>query len=233
MDRQAHWDRVYAEKRPEQVSWFQAEARLSLELITEHAPSRASAIADIGGGASRLVDGLLARGYRAVTVLDLSAAALDAARARLAASGTPGASGATTAVEAPGATAAAGRVRWIADDVLTHGFDAASIDVWHDRAVFHFLTDPADRARYVEQVRHAVRPGGLVLVATFAEDGPARCSGLEVVRYSPDALHAQFGEAFRVMESRREEHRTPTGTVQWFTYCACRYEPAPTAQRAA
>lgn len=212
MDRRAHWERVYAEKAPDQVSWFQAEARLSLDLITRHAPSGA-AIADIGGGASRLVDGLLAAGQGHVQVLDLSAAALDAAQARLG--------------------PAAAQARWIVADVLTHEFAPASLDVWHDRAVFHFLTDPADRARYVAQVRHAVRPGGLVLVATFAEDGPLKCSGLEVARYSPDALHAQFGADFRVLESHREEHRTPGGAVQRFTYCLCRHEPDRDARRVA
>jgi len=212
MDRRAHWEGVYRTKGPEQVSWFQAEARLSLELITRHAPPGA-AIADIGGGASRLVDGLLAAGHRTVQVLDLSAAALAAAQARLGPAATP--------------------VCWVVADVLTHDFAPASLDVWHDRAVFHFLTDLADRARYVAQVQRAVRPGGLVLVATFAEDGPLKCSGLEVARYSPDALHAQFGADFGVIESHREEHHTPTGAVQRFTYCLCRHEPPSDARRVA
>lgn len=212
MDRRAHWEGVYRTKGPEQVSWFQAEARLSLDLITRHAPAGA-AIADIGGGASRLVDGLLAAGHRTVQVLDLSAAALAAAQARLGPAATP--------------------VRWVVADVLTHDFAPASLEVWHDRAVFHFLTDQADRARYVDQVQRAVKPGGLVLVATFAEDGPLKCSGLEVARYSPDALHAKFGADFRVVESHREEHRTPNGAVQRFTYCLCRHEPHPDARRVA
>jgi SAM-dependent methyltransferase len=212
MDRRTHWERVYTEKQPDQVSWFQAEAALSLDLIARHAAPEA-AIADIGGGASRLVDGLLARGFRDLRVLDLSATALDAARSRLG--------------------AAAAGVRWVVADVLTAEFAPASIDVWHDRAVFHFLTDPADRARYVAQVRRAVRPGGLVLVATFAEDGPLKCSGLEVARYSPDALHAEFGEGFAVVEREREAHHTPSGGVQWFTYCLCRYTPPAGAKQAA
>lgn len=212
MDRRAHWEGVYRTKGPELVSWFQAEARLSLDLITRHAATGA-AIADIGGGASRLVDGLLAAGHRAVQVLDLSAAALTAAQARLG--------------------PAAATVRWVVADVLTHEFAPAALDVWHDRAVFHFLTDPADRARYVDQVRHAVKPGGLVLVATFAEDGPLKCSGLEVARYAPDALHAQFGAEFRVIESHREEHHTPAGAAQRFTYCLCRHEPRGDVRRVA
>ncbi len=213
MDRRAHWERVYAEKSPDQVSWFQAEARLSLDLITRSAPPPAASVVDVGGGASRLIDGLLARGYRDLRVLDLSASALAAAHARL---GTAG-----------------DLVRWTVGDVLEAEFAAGSVDVWHDRAVFHFLTDPADRARYVEQVRHAVRPDGLVLVATFAEDGPLKCSGLEVVRYSPEALHHEFGDDFVVLESHREAHRTPWDAVQQFTYCLCRYAPGRRGQRAA
>lgn len=213
MDRRAHWECVYAAKRPDQVSWFQAEARLSLDLITRFAPPPAASIVDVGGGASRLVDGLLARGYRELRVLDLSASALAAVHARL---GTDG-----------------DRVHWTVGDLLEAEFAAQSVDVWHDRAVFHFLTDPADRARYVEQVRHAVRPEGLVLVATFAEDGPLKCSGLEVVRYSPEALHHEFGDEFVVLESHREEHRTPWDAVQRFTYCLCRYVPGRRGQRAA
>ncbi len=213
MDRRSHWERVYAEKSPDQVSWFQAEARLSLDLITRSAPPPDASIVDVGGGASRLVDGLLARGYRELRVLDLSASALAAAHARLGADGD--------------------RVHWSVGDVLEAEFAPGSVGVWHDRAVFHFLTDPADRARYVAQVRQAVRAEGLVLVATFAEDGPLKCSGLDVARYSPEALHHEFGDDFRVLESHREEHRTPWGAVQHFTYCLCRYEPARRGQRAA
>lgn len=213
MDRRTHWERVYAEKQPDQVSWFQAEARLSLDLIARFAPRPDTVIIDVGGGASRLVDGLLSRGYAEVRVLDLSAAALAAAHARLGASGD--------------------RVHWSVDDVLTTEFAPRSVDVWHDRAVFHFLTEADDRARYVEQVRHAVRPDGLVLVATFAEDGPPKCSGLEVARYSPEALHREFGGDFVVLASTREEHRTPSGAVQWFTYCVCRFRPGRGAERAA
>jgi SAM-dependent methyltransferase len=213
MDRRAHWERVYSEKSPDQVSWFQAEARLSLDLITRFAVSPTASIVDVGGGASRLVDGLLARGYRELRVLDLSASALAATHARL---GTGG-----------------DRVHWSVGDVLEAEFTAQSVDVWHDRAVFHFLTDPADRARYVAQVRHAVRPDGLVLVATFAEDGPLKCSGLEVARYSPEALHHEFGDDFVVLESHREEHRTPWDAVQQFTYCLCRYAPGRRGERAA
>ncbi len=212
MDRHEHWEQVYRTKGPDQVSWFQAEARLSRELIASVAPDRDSTIIDIGAGASTLVDGLLGLGYRQVTVMDLSAAALALAKARL------------------GAGAEA--VTWQAADVLRVRLPAHAFDIWHDRAVFHFLTDASDRARYVAQVRHAVRPGGIVLVATFAEDGPLRCSGLEVARYAPHELHAQFGDDFTLLDSHRELHTTPSGATQAFTYCVCRLTEAEPAAMA-
>jgi 2-polyprenyl-3-methyl-5-hydroxy-6-metoxy-1,4-benzoquinol methylase len=213
MDRSAHWEQVYRMKGPDQVSWFQAEALLSRQLIERVAPDRAAPIIDIGAGASTLVDGLVASGYRNLTVLDLSPMALAIAQQRLG-----------------GGSAA---VSWRTADVLAAVFAGACFDVWHDRAVFHFLTDPADRARYVAQVRHAVRPGGHVLVATFAEDGPTRCSGLEVSRYSPDTLHAEFGTGFRLLESHRELHTTPAGMKQAFTYCVCRVTQSAHSRHAA
>jgi len=155
MDPKAHWETVYRTKRPHELSWFQAEARVSLALIERAVPDRAARVIDVGGGASTLVEGLIAAGYRDLTVLDLSASALSAARAR--------------------AAAAAGHVTWIEADVLSTTLPPAAFDVWHDRAVFHFLTSPDDRRRYVEQVRRAMKPGGFVIVATFAEDGPTQC----------------------------------------------------------
>jgi ubiquinone/menaquinone biosynthesis C-methylase UbiE len=202
MDLKTHWEHVYGAKRPDELSWFQPEARTSRELIERFASNRDVHIVDVGGGASTLVDGLLASGYRQLTVLDLSGAALTQAKQRI------GASGAT--------------VSWIEVDVLNNALANASVEVWHDRAVFHFLTDAADRARYVSQVQRVVRVGGFVLVATFAEDGPTRCSGLDVARYSATELHAEFGGDFRVVESLREEHHTPWGAPQAFTYCLCR-----------
>jgi SAM-dependent methyltransferase len=205
LSKQPHWEQVYQTHGPDQVSWFQPEARLSRELITRLVPEHTAPIIDVGAGASVLVDGLLAEGYHDLTVLDISPAALAVAQTRLG--------------------AAAGRVSWIASDLLTAPLTAGRFKVWHDRAVFHFLIDAEDRARYVMQVRHAVQPGGLVLVATFAEDGPTRCSGLEVARYSPEALHDQFGQEFLLIESQRELHTTPAAATQAFTYCACRYVP--------
>ena len=205
LDLRSHWNSIYRTNEPHAFSWYQAEARLSLELIRRVARDADSQILDVGGGASTLVDGLLVAGYTNVAVLDLSPAALDQARSRLGASAT--------------------RVRWIDADILSAELLGQSVDVWHDRAVFHFLTDARDRQRYVAQARRAVRPGGHMLVATFAEDGPARCSGLEVVRYAPEALHHEFGPDFRLLESAREIHITPRGTPQAFTYCLCRFEP--------
>ena len=205
MNREKHWDRIYRAKAPTEVSWYQPEARLSLELIRRIAPELDASVLDLGGGASTLVDGLLSAGYRDVSVLDLAPAALARAQERL------------------GERAA--QVRWIVADVLNAPLPAASCAVWHDRAVFHFLTDARDRARYVAQVERVVRPGGHVIVASFGPDGPSRCSGLEVVRYSPEGLHTEFGAAFRLLDSAREDHQTPGGSVQAFVYCLCRVEP--------
>jgi len=198
-----HWQKVYETRKPTEVSWYQPTAGVSLGMIRRVAPDHSAAIIDVGGGVSTLVDGLLSDGYSRVTVLDVSPAALAQASARLG--------------------RGAARVTWLEDDVLDTPFLPASYDVWHDRAVFHFLTDRQDRQRYVEQVRTAVRPGGHIVVATFASDGPARCSGLDAVRYSPDELHAEFGSAFVLLDSAREEHHTPAGAVQPFIYCLCRY----------
>lgn len=202
MNHKDHWDTIYRTKRPTEVSWYQAEADLSARLIREVVPDRSAPIIDVGGGASVLVSQLDAAGYDHLTVLDISGAAIAAARA-------------TLGPRAP-------RVRWIEADILEAPLPAAGYRLWHDRAVFHFLTDPAARSAYVAQVRRAVPPHGHVLVATFAEDGPTHCSGLAVMRYSPAALHAEFGAGFAYVEAHREEHRTPAGSLQAFTYCLCR-----------
>jgi ubiquinone/menaquinone biosynthesis C-methylase UbiE len=200
--REKHWERIYQSKTPSEVSWYQAEARLSLQLIQRVAPDRAAPVLDIGGGASTLVDGLIRAGYRDLTILDLAASALARAQDRLG----------TRATQA----------RWIVGDALEVPVQSASAAVWHDRAVFHFLTDAEDRTRYVSQVRRVLRAGGHVIVASFGPDGPARCSGLEVVRYSPEGLHSEFGRGFELLQSIREDHRTPTGSLQAFVYCLCR-----------
>jgi SAM-dependent methyltransferase len=195
--RQAHWEDVYTRKREDEVSWFQPEAAVSLELIDRCGVPADARIIDVGGGASRLVDGLLDRGFGHVTVLDLSSAALAKARERLG--------------------ERASRVQWVAADVTTF-VPPTSYAVWHDRAVFHFLTAEADREAYVRVLERAVLPGGHVIVGTFALDGPLRCSGLEVARYDPAGLAAVLGASLTLVESRRHEHVTPGGKVQAFTF---------------
>jgi 2-polyprenyl-3-methyl-5-hydroxy-6-metoxy-1,4-benzoquinol methylase len=199
-DRQRHWESVYSSKSVDEVSWFQPHAASSLRLIKGCA-DRGAHIIDVGGGASVLVDDLLDAGYHNLTVLDLAESALAASRARL------------------GARAQA--VQWVADDVTRADLPSMHYDVWHDRAVFHFLTDPDDRARYVTQVLKSVKPGGHVIVATFGPGGPLQCSGLDVVRYTPDVLHAAFGAPFRLLGHETEIHQTPTGKEQEFVYCYC------------
>jgi ubiquinone/menaquinone biosynthesis C-methylase UbiE len=200
MNEHDHWEQVYRSKPADAVSWYQEHATRSLEMI-DAVGGRDSRIVDVGGGASTLVDDLVAEGFRQVTVLDLSESALAVARARLGAK--------------------AGMVRWIAGDIREVALPERAFDIWHDRAVFHFLTDAADRAAYVRQVMRSVKPGGHVIVATFGPDGPERCSGLPVKRYSADELHHEFGPAFELVEHASEPHATPWGTVQHFVYCHC------------
>jgi SAM-dependent methyltransferase len=201
VDRKAHWEQVYRTKSPTSVSWYQPEAALSAQLIEQVAPDRTTPIIDVGAGASVLVDQLLDAGYLDLTVADIAGAALDLSRERL------------------GPRAAA--VQWLEADILQATLRPARFQLWHDRAVFHFLTEAADRAAYLAQVTRALAPGGHLLLATFAEDGPMRCSGLDVVRYSPEALLAELGDGFEAIEAQREEHHTPAGSVQYFTYLVC------------
>jgi SAM-dependent methyltransferase len=196
-NRGTHWENVYRTKGEREVSWFQETPSISLELIRSAGATRHSAIVDIGGGASRLVDALVDEGYEAVTVLDLSESALAAAKTRLG--------------------QAAARVTWIVADVVRWK-PLRSYDVWHDRAAFHFLTDAADRTAYVECLREALRPGGHAIIATFALDGPERCSGLPVIRYDAASLGEVLGSAFNLVESRRHDHHTPMGSTQRFQF---------------
>lgn len=202
MESKQHWETVYSSKAPTEVSWFQEHAELSLKLIRGAAIDTSASIIDVGGGASTLVDDLLTHGFTRVTVLDLSGVALAAAQARLG--------------------ARASSVQWVEANVLEADLPSHAYDVWHDRAVFHFLTAPDERQAYVRKVLQAVRPGGLVIVATFAEDGPTKCSGLPVMRYSASELHAEFGEPFQLIGHERESHHTPAGSEQKFVYCLCR-----------
>ncbi|MEO6808061.1 MAG: class I SAM-dependent methyltransferase [Isosphaeraceae bacterium] len=198
----AHWEKVYSTKAESEVSWFQEHSEVSLGLIRRTGVDLADAIIDVGGGESRLVDDLLAEGYKDLTVLDISSTALGVARRRLG--------------------PLADVVNWIEADATNVVLPAHRFDVWHDRAVFHFLTEADQRARYVQALHHAVKPGGHVIVAAFGPDGPLRCSGLPVVRYSPDRLHDEFGATFNLIEHTSELHHTPFGTEQQFIYCYCR-----------
>jgi len=194
-NRRAHWETVYTTKGEKEVSWFQENPGPSLELIDLARSTPESAIVDIGGGASRMVDNLVARGFNHVTVLDISAAALESAKARLG--------------------DRASQVQWIDADV-TKWCPTQSFDVWHDRAAFHFLIDPSDRCAYVTRMKQAIKPGGHIIIGTFAIDGPEKCSGLPVNRYDAASLANELGEGFELMDSRRHDHSTPWNSVQRF-----------------
>ncbi len=202
MSLKKHWENVYSNKSASEVSWFQPHAERSLNIIESLKVPKNSQIIDVGGGASRLVDDLLDLKYRNITVLDLSAAALKTTQQRLG--------------------EATKRVRWLVEDVTLLSLPKHSIDVWHDRAVFHFLNTGIERQRYVENVLKIVKPGGYVIVSTFAEDGPTECSGLPVQRYSAEGIHDEFGSSFEMLGHENEAHKTPFGTEQKFVYCYCR-----------
>jgi ubiquinone/menaquinone biosynthesis C-methylase UbiE len=206
MHSKQHWEQVYSTKATDSVSWFQEHANLSLDLIRSTGAGKDAGIIDVGGGASVLVDDLLEEGFTDLSVLDLSAAALNEARKRLGEKER--------------------RVRWIEADITEVDLPARRYDIWHDRAVFHFLTEPEQRAAYVRAVSRSVKPGGHVIVATFAENGPLKCSDLPVMRYSADELHDQFGESFKLLTHCTEQHHTPAGKVQPFVYCYCRLLPS-------
>ncbi len=198
--RERHWNDVYRTKGDNDVSWFEEVPRLSLELIGQHA-SQDAAVIDIGGGASRLPDALLAAGYSDVTVLDISAEALAKARER---------------VEQAG-----GSAQWIVSDV-TQWRPERAYDLWHDRAAFHFLTDVADQAAYRAVLDAALRSGGTAIIATFAPDGPEKCSGLPVARHDGASIAAALGSGFSLEQELRHEHHTPWGRVQKFQFSVFR-----------
>jgi 2-polyprenyl-3-methyl-5-hydroxy-6-metoxy-1,4-benzoquinol methylase len=199
-----HWENIYATRAPESVSWYRAHLETSLALIERATFARSASIIDIGGGESTLVDDLLLRGYENVTILDVSQTAIEVTKMRLG--------------------SLAGQVRWLVADIGAVDLKTHAYDLWHDRAVFHFLTTPERRIAYVRQVARAVKPGGHVIVSTFGPEGPRACSGLEVVRYDAESLHGEFGGHFRLIESSQELHQTPFGTTQQFLYCYCRIE---------
>jgi SAM-dependent methyltransferase len=193
----AHWERIYAEKDPEQLSWHEATPERSLALIEATKLSHGAAILDVGGGTSGLASQLLDAGYTDITVIDISRPALNASQARLG--------------------NAAGRVKWVEGDVRTHGF-GRQFDVWHDRAVFHFMVEPADRQGYLRVLRRTLRPDGHLIIATFGPDGPTRCSGLPVARYGAQDLSRRLGREFEFVWTTTEVHVTPSGNQQQFLY---------------
>lgn len=204
MNTRSHWETIYGSKAPEAVSWYRPHLEISLDLIDRCAAGRSASIIDVGAGESTLVDDLITRGYENLTVLDVSSTAIETTKKRLGPAGE--------------------RVHWVLGDITQVSLPPQSFDVWHDRAVFHFLIDPVKRQEYVRTVLNAVRPGGHVIVSTFGPDGPTKCSGLDVMRYDAEALHGQFGKQFRIAESSKELHRTPWGTEQQFVYCCCRVD---------
>ena len=204
MDTRTHWEKIYKTKTPEIVSWYRPHLETSLGLIERAASEYSASIIDVGGGESTLVDDLLARGYGNLTVLDVSQTAVDVTKKRLG--------------------LAAERIHWLVADITEAHLPPNTYDVWHDRAVFHFVTATEQRTAYVRQVAHAVKSGGHVIIGTFGPEGPTKCSELDVVRYDADSLHDQFGMRFRLEESSKELHRTPFGTTQQFLYCYCKVE---------
>ena len=200
-DRQSHWQTVYLTKGEQQVSWSQADPQPSLRLIESVAPGRDASIVDIGSGASRLVDALLASGFHDVTLLDLSEAALASARERIG--------------------AAADAVRWIVGDATVWQPEQA-FDIWHDRAAFHFLVEEPDRAAYLDRLHRGVKAGGHAVIGTFALDGPEKCSGLPVQRYDPVTLSRTIGPAFELIAHEAHRHVTPWGATQSFQFSVLR-----------
>lgn len=202
MNKQAHWEEVYQTKGREEVSWFREHLDTSIKMITNTGVGKDAAIIDVGGGNSTLVDDLLDAGFVDVSVLDISANAINGSKERLGAK--------------------AKDVDWIVADITEVALPEVHFDVWHDRAVFHFLTDENDRRKYVELVMRSLKRGGHIIVASFSLVGPQKCSGLDVMRYSPESMHDEFGNAFELVESIGETHNTPFGTTQDFVYCYCR-----------
>mgnify|MGYP001806010573 CR=1 FL=1 len=194
-ERKEHWETIYCTKAETQVSWFQETAVTSLALL-DRIPQHLHII-DVGGGVSRLVDDLVARGYSAVTVLDVSLAALETAKARL---------GAKAAI-----------VQWIVADI-TQWIPSISYDAWHDRAVLHFLVNEEDRQAYLHALRRGTHQGSLIVISTFDLDGPEKCSGLPVQRYSPETLATFLGPKFTLLDSHAETHKTPWESEQRFQF---------------
>jgi SAM-dependent methyltransferase len=199
MGTQSHWEHIYQTKTPLETSWYAPHLQISLAWLLQAAPDRSASIIDVGGGESTLVDDLISAGYRALTVLDLSQAALQKSQRRLG--------------------DAARHVTWIAGDVTDLALPAHVNDLWHDRAVFHFLTQPEQRAAYARNLAASLKDGGQVIMATFGPQGPQKCSGLPTQRYDAESLQRELGPQFRILRHTTIDHQTPFGTAQQFLYC--------------
>lgn len=204
--RQEHWEKIHRDRRPDEVSWHEPVPSASLELIERAGLGPHDAVIDVGGGVSHLADHLISRGFRNVTVLDIAPSSLDHAKRRLGAQ--------------------AEQIHWLVADVLAHRF-SNRFALWHDRAVFHFLTGSEERRTYVEQLVQYLAPRAHAIIATFAADGPTRCSGLPVVRYDPCDLAEELGDRFELVEHRHVNHHTPADELQRFNYCLFRRSAAP------
>lgn len=202
MERKQHWENVYSTKPHDQVSWYRDHLENSMRMILNTGVEKDAAIIDVGGGSSTLVDDLLDNGFVDVTVLDISGTAISKSKERL--------------------ESRAQNVNWLEADITTVVLPEDHYDVWHDRAVFHFLTEVEDRRKYVDLVMRSLKVGGHIIVASFGLDGPQKCSGLDVIRYDPEAMHDEFGDHFKLIKSVGETHETPFGTTQEFIYCYCR-----------
>ena len=206
MDTKTHWEHVYSTKTPDQTSWFNPHLRTSLDWIVAAAPDRSTSIIDVGGGESTLVDDLLAADYRSIAVLDIAQSAMEKSKRRIG--------------------SAAASILWMTGDITTVPISQRAFDVWHDRAVFHFLTEPTQREAYIRQLTAALKTGGTVILATFALDGPEKCSGLETRRYDAGSLARELGPQFSLARTERIIHQTPFGTTQNFVYCQFRFTGA-------
>lgn len=202
MNTKRHWEKIYSTKPPQNLGWYQPHLRMSLSWIQDLALPKDAQVIDIGGGASTLVDDLTGRGYRSITVLDLSEKALLTAQDRLGNS--------------------AGSITWLEGDVTTIELPSRHYDLWHDRAVFHFLVSPEEQAQYREKLLHSLRPGGYVIMATFSKEAPPTCSGLPVKRYSHDLLAKTLGDDFTLIKHDKNLHVTPGGLEQMYLYCLFR-----------
>jgi len=200
----SHWKDVYTAKSETAVSWYQPRSARSLDLIEQSAPDRRARVIDVGGGASTLVDDLIGRGFTDLTVLDIAESALERSKARLGKD--------------------ADKVAWIVGDI-TSWTPPRTWDVWHDRAVFHFLTERQQQDAHIAALTAATRPGSTVIFATFALDGPEKCSGLPVQRYSPETLACRLGSAFVLAGQASETHKTPGGSEQRFSYAVLKRRP--------